>query len=67
MPMQMFTCSLCDSPVARSETEYMVPLGNRHDSTAVRVCYRCFTVVSSYETMKALEAGEYDVVMTEKR
>lgn len=67
MPMELFTCSLCDKPTASDGKEYMVPLGNRHDSTAVRACYKCFTVVRSYETMKALDAGEYDVVLTEKR
>ena len=67
MPMELFTCSLCDVPVARSETEYMVPLGNRHDSTVVRVCYKCFVTINSYETMKALEAGEYEPVRSERR
>lgn len=60
MPMEMFTCSLCDTPTARAETEYMVPLGNRHDSTAVRVCYKCYKIINSYETLRALEAGEYE-------
>lgn len=67
MPMELFTCSLCDKPTSSDGTEYMVPLGNRHDSTAVRACYKCFVTINSYETMKALEAGEYDAVLTEKR
>lgn len=62
MPMQMFTCSLCDQPTASDGERYMVPLGDDPLSTAVQVCYRCFSTVKSYETMKSLEAGEYDAV-----
>ena len=60
MPMELFTCSLCDLPTASDGNEHMVPLGNTYESTAVRVCYKCFTVVRSLETLKAIEAGEYD-------
>jgi hypothetical protein len=66
MPMQMFTCSLCDKPTASDGKEYMVPLGESIHATAVRACYKCFTIVNSYETLKALEAGEYNDVLTEK-
>ena len=67
MPMEMFTCSLCAAPTASDGKEYMVPLGNRHDSTAVRACYKCFVTINSYETMKALEAGEYEPARSERR
>jgi hypothetical protein len=63
MPTELFTCSLCDVPTASDGNEYMVPLGNTHRSTSVRACYKCFTVVQSYETLRSLEAGEYDHVL----
>lgn len=61
-----FSCSLCDKRSPIEGPMYMVPLGPKYDSTAVRVCYRCDRTIRSYETMKALEAGEYDNVLNEK-
>jgi hypothetical protein len=66
MPMELFTCSLCDTPTASDGREYMVPLGESIHATAVRACYKCFKIVNSYETLKAIEAGEYDGALTEQ-
>lgn len=66
MPMQLFTCSLCDTPTASDGNEYMVPLGESVRATAVRACYKCFVVVNSYETLKSMEAGEYDHVLPDQ-
>lgn len=61
MPIELFTCSTCDARVAGKGTG--VPLGNKPDSTVIYVCKRCSVTIRSYETMRAMEAGEYDEVL----
>lgn len=58
--METFTCSLCDKKTKATKHAYLVPLAEGPGATAVHVCKPCFTIVRSYETLKALEAGEYN-------
>lgn len=61
MTIKLFTCSTCDAKVTGAGIG--VSLSDRPDSTVIYVCKRCSVTIKSYETMKAMEAGEYDEVL----
>lgn len=55
-----FRCMTCDRITEGGA--FNVALGDAKDSTTVSVCKDCMVVIRSYESLRAMEAGDYNAV-----